>query len=100
MTKTKSEAVCVATFVAKDGKGSELQKALYVLIEPTRKEAGCLRYELNQNLENPDEFTMIEKFKDLDSFYFHGNQPYSTNFKTIAPELADSISVKLYKEFE
>ena len=100
MTELQNEAVCVSTFIAKDGKESELQQALYVLIEPTRQEAGCLRYELHQNIENPKEFTMIEKFKDLDAFYSHGNQPYLQNFKKIVPGLTDYVAVKLYKEFE
>ena len=98
MSEIRGEVVCIATFVAEEGKENELHNALYVLIEPTRKEGGCLRYELHQNLEDFNEFTVVEKFKDMDAFYFHGNQPYLENFKSIVPVLAASIDVNVYKE--
>ena len=95
----KDEIVCVATFTAKDGKANELQEAMYALIEPTRKEAGCIRYELNQSLDNPNIFTMIERFKDKDAFESHSNQPHLENFKENAiKDLVKSMSINLYNE--
>ncbi|TAK94934.1 MAG: antibiotic biosynthesis monooxygenase, partial [Verrucomicrobia bacterium] len=37
----------VATFKARPGKESELRAALIGLVAPTRKEAGCLNYDLH-----------------------------------------------------
>lgn len=47
------ELVIVAKFIAKAGKAEQLHQALYALIAPTRKESGCLSYELHQSLDNP-----------------------------------------------
>ncbi|PSB05277.1 putative quinol monooxygenase [Merismopedia glauca] len=42
----------------------EEAKALLIgLVEPTRQESGCIRYELLQNLSDPTEFTFIEEWE-------------------------------------
>ena len=53
MHKNKStQVVCVAEFRALEGKTEELIEALHSLIDPTHKEPGCLRYELNQRSDD------------------------------------------------
>lgn len=95
----KDEIIVVATFVAKDGESEKLQVALSTLIEPTRKEEGCLRYELHQGIENPKEFTVLERFKNMEAAQFHTSQTYLRKFiETTLKELVESSSVKLYKE--
>lgn len=91
------EFICVAEFTAKDGKADLLHAALSLLIEPTRKEAGCLRYELHQSLDNPHMFIMLEKYKNKAAFDFHVNQPYLVDFKNSRRELCESVSAKFYK---
>ena len=52
----------VATFQAKPGKGSELKKALISLVAPTRKEAGCINYDLHVSSEDPAKFLFHENW--------------------------------------
>jgi quinol monooxygenase YgiN len=52
----------VATFQARPGKEVELKKALTGLVAPTRKEAGCLNYDLHQSPENPEKFLFHENW--------------------------------------
>ena len=52
----------VATFQAKPGKEAELQKALISLIAPTRKEAGCINYDLHASPEDPAKFLFHENW--------------------------------------
>jgi len=33
------------------------------LIEPTRKESGCISYELLQNRDDPTDFTFVEEWE-------------------------------------
>ena len=96
-----NEVICVATFTAKTGKSDALCKAMSDLVEPTRREAGCLSYTLNQSLNNPNIFTMLERFKNQDAFDLHSKESYLLNFKNnILNELVESnsISVTLYNE--
>ncbi|HBB7077254.1 TPA: antibiotic biosynthesis monooxygenase [Legionella pneumophila] len=96
-----TEIIGVATFTAKPGKASALREALSNLLEPTRREEGCLSYTLHENLDNPNIFTMIERFKNKHAFDTHSNEPYVLHFKeNVLSELVDSnsISINLYKE--
>ena len=52
----------VATFQARPGKEAELKKALISLITPTRKEAGCLNYDLHVLIEDPAKFLFHENW--------------------------------------
>ncbi|HVT04896.1 MAG TPA: putative quinol monooxygenase [Thermoanaerobaculia bacterium] len=56
--------LCVlATFRARNGKAYELKGVLLTLIEPTRKEPGCLRYDLWQNESDEHEMTFVEEWE-------------------------------------
>ena len=50
----------VANFQAKPGKEVELKQILLNLVAPTRKEAGCLSYDLHQSPEDPAKFLFYE----------------------------------------
>ena len=52
----------VATFQARPGKETELKNALIGLVAPTRKEAGCLNYNLHSSPEDPAKFLFHENW--------------------------------------
>jgi quinol monooxygenase YgiN len=61
----------VARFVALPDKVEELKAILLGLIEPTRLEAGVIKYELLQNQSDPTDFTFVEEWESeaaLDNF--------------------------------
>ena len=68
MPATSDEVVVVAHFTARPGRERELFDVLHSLLEPTRKEPACLRYELNQEVDNPRAFTFAEKFVNREAF--------------------------------
>ena len=97
--KETTQVVCVAEFRAKEGKTEELLDALHRLMEPTHKEAGCIRYELNQRVDDPRWITFIEKWKDRKIFDEHCAMPYITDyFDNVRPGLVENFEVKLYQE--
>ena len=50
----------------------ELVKSeLLKLIEPTRKEAGCIRYDLHQDNENPEVFFFYESWESRELLQAH-----------------------------
>jgi quinol monooxygenase YgiN len=60
----------VARVVARPGKEDELRTLLRGLIEPTRRESGCVTYELLQNTTDPTDLTFVEEWSseaDLDA---------------------------------
>lgn len=65
-----SEVRVVARVVARPGKEEALRALLGGLIEPTRRELGCVTYELLQNTADPTDFTFVEEWSseaDLDA---------------------------------
>jgi quinol monooxygenase YgiN len=52
----------VATFQARPGKEAELRAALTGLLAPTRKEAGCLGYDLHCSPEDRAKFLFHENW--------------------------------------
>jgi quinol monooxygenase YgiN len=52
----------VVTFQARPGQEAELKEALISLVAPTRKEAGCLNYDLHMSLEDPAKFLFHENW--------------------------------------
>ena len=62
----------VARIRARPNKVDELLSVLSSLVEPTRKEPGCIHYELLQNNEDSTDFTLIEEWQsdtDLQSHF-------------------------------
>ncbi len=52
----------VAQFKAKPGKEAELRHELVSLLTPSRKDAGCLNYDLHKGLDNPALFLFHENW--------------------------------------
>ncbi len=52
----------VARVVARPGKEGELRAWLRGLIEPTRRESGCVTYELLQRNTDPINYALVEEW--------------------------------------
>jgi quinol monooxygenase YgiN len=52
----------VARIIALPDKVEALKAVLLELIEPTRQENGCIKYELLQNQSDPTDFTFVEEW--------------------------------------
>ncbi|MEG4800599.1 putative quinol monooxygenase [Microcoleus sp. ARI1-B5] len=61
----------VARLVAFPDKVAELKSLLLSIIEPTRKEEGCIKYELLQNQADPTDFTFVEEWESAALLEIH-----------------------------
>jgi quinol monooxygenase YgiN len=66
----------VATFQARPGKETELKNALIGLVAPTRKEAGCLNYDLHISPEDPAKFLFHENWTSQELLGAHLKSPH------------------------
>ncbi|NMH66903.1 putative quinol monooxygenase [Shewanella salipaludis] len=93
------QLVCVASFLAREGREAALLAALAELIPDTRREAGCIRYELNVSRDEPRRITFVEKFVDLAAFEAHcAKDAIQHYFHHIMPELVESHHVETYHQ--
>jgi quinol monooxygenase YgiN len=76
----------VATFQARPGKEVELKKALIGLVAPTRKEAGCINYDLHQPPEDAGKFLFHENWTSKAALDAH---LASTHIQELLPRVAE-----------
>ena len=74
----------VAKIEALPGKVKVVREILGKLIEPTRKEAGCLTYELWQNKANETDFAFVEVWSSEAALDAHAA---SQHLEAVAAEL-------------
>ncbi len=88
----------VAHIIAKPDKISETRTLLEGFIEPTRKEKGCVLYELHQNTGDPTEFTFIEEWDSEDDLENHlQSRHIESAFSTIAEICSAPPDVRRYQ---
>lgn len=76
----------VATFQAKPGKEVELKIALIGLVAPTRREAGCLNYDLHIFPEDAGKFLFHENWMSQAHLDAHLQSPH---IKALLPRIDD-----------
>lgn len=60
----------------------------------TRSEPGCLWYEWSRNIENPNEYVLVEAFRDEQAGAAHVNsEHFKTAQKTLPPYLTETPRV-------
>ncbi|MCX7595725.1 MAG: antibiotic biosynthesis monooxygenase [Fischerella sp.] len=88
MTKTIR---VVARVIALPEKVEALKALLLELIEPTRQESGCIKYELLQNQSDPTDFTFVEEWTSNDALEAH---LVSTHIKAAEAKLEGLVATK------
>ncbi len=80
--------VVLAEFQAKPGKEAEAEVLLKSMLEPTRAEEGCFRYDLHANTDKPGHFFMIEAWASRAAVEEHLTKPHIANVLPKLGELA------------
>jgi quinol monooxygenase YgiN len=96
MTPDKSLRV-IARARAKAEHVAQVRDILTALVEPTRREAGCLSYELLQNSDDPTDFVYVEKWASAAAERTHFSTPHvSDALKRLAGLLAAEPEISRY----
>lgn len=97
ITMTWTHLTVVAEMLAKPGKENDLRQALLALVEPTRKEDGCVQYDVHQSTEASGQFVFYENWTSRAHLDRHLKSAHMTAFAKIAPELlAEPMRVATY----
>lgn len=87
-----SKLTVVAKVVAKTDSVKTVKAELMRLIEPTRKEEGCIEYNLHQDNENPAVFVFYETWESLACLESHMS---SDHFKSYVNAVGSLIEDKV-----
>ena len=94
--KTKPLAM-VVTFKVKAGQEKAFEDACKPCVEGSRKEAGCLGYFLNHDVEERSVFVVYERFKNIAALEEHAKSKHVEELlKKINPLLDGAPTVKVY----
>lgn len=66
----------VATLIAQPGRTDALKAVLATLVAETRKEPGCLAYDLCQREDHAEQFVMLEQWADAGALQAHFGTPH------------------------
>jgi quinol monooxygenase YgiN len=77
----------VAEMQAKPGKEDDLRRAVLSLIEPTRKEDGCVQYDLHVHTSNPGRFVFYENWTSQQHLDRHAASAHVQAFRTAISDL-------------
>jgi quinol monooxygenase YgiN len=62
MSETKKNLTVVALIKARPGKEADVRRELLSLVDPSRKDAGCVNYDLHESTETPGQFMFHENW--------------------------------------
>ncbi len=88
----------LATIKAKPGMEQQVREAVMALVGPTRKEPGCINYDLHQSLDDKRTFMLYENWTSKKVLDEHLNMPYLRDFFARSSEiLAQPAEVVLWE---
>lgn len=73
---SEAAVTLVVQFRAREGQEGVLEQELRALVGPTRKEEGCLTYELHRSANTPGHFLLIEIWASRDHHTRHLETPH------------------------
>ena len=77
----------VAELHAKPGKEDELRRELLAVVEPTRKDEGCVQYNLHVATDDAGHFVFYENWTSRETLDRHMATPHLARLLAIAPDL-------------
>jgi quinol monooxygenase YgiN len=89
----------LALFKAHPDKIEELREVLTSFVGPTRQEAGCVYYDLQQNLADPADFTFFEEWETEEHLNAHSQSAHiQAGRAKLPPLLAQPADVRRYRQ--
>ena len=97
ITDPKKPFTLVVVLTAKDGQGKQLEELFKPAIAATRKEKGCIAYDLNRDLAEAAKYYVYERWQSVAALEAHLQTPHiKTLLSKIGDVLAGEPEVKFY----
>jgi quinol monooxygenase YgiN len=78
----------VATLTIKPESRAELIAAAKTVIEITRKEKGCILYDLHESTTDPARFVFVEQWETMEDLMAHGGNEHMRPWRKVVKECA------------
>jgi quinol monooxygenase YgiN len=96
----------VAVVYAKQGFEEQVKQELLKLVPLTRKEPGCLQYDMHVNVDlnslqvNPGMYLFYENWRSREDWDIHMKMPYLKNWFDMAPKVTEKIDLTIWQMYE
>lgn len=87
-----------AAIVVKPEHRQELLGVFQQLVTASRQEAGCLRYDLHQDIENPNRMVFFEIWQSQAAVDEHGASAHFQNFLKAIDGKTESVEIVLLSD--
>jgi quinol monooxygenase YgiN len=89
--------VLAVTWTARAGRENEVATVFSRLTEESRKESGCLMYQVHRHRTEPRRFFVYEQYEDDAALEAHRTAPHFLQFaKKDLPKIADRVEGNLF----
>lgn len=93
-----SDLIIIAIAQAKPGYEAALVQAQSELVALVRQQPGCIRYELNESLEQPGQVVFVERWRDRAAWESHMRGPHMDAFRTQAGSMIGAFNLLQMKQ--
>ncbi|WP_434779207.1 putative quinol monooxygenase [Neisseria sp. Ec49-e6-T10] len=90
-----SEIVIVATLNVKEAHQQELMPELLALIEKSRQEVGNIKYDLHQDMSQPNILVFVEVWASQQAVDAHNQTAHFKQFVQVTEGKLNSLEIKL-----
>jgi (4S)-4-hydroxy-5-phosphonooxypentane-2,3-dione isomerase len=89
--------VLAVTWIAKPGKEEAAAELFRALTEESRREPGCLLYQVHRHKTDPTRFFIYEQYRDERALDLHRNSPHFLEYaRNQLPKIAERRDGDLY----
>lgn len=85
----------IVKFTVKEDELEFVKAELLKVLEPTRKENGCIQYDLHQDIDNPNVLMFYEIWETVDAWKAHDKMKHITKLKEAMKDAAVSIEFNM-----
>ena len=78
----------IATASVKPQKREDFKRGAAVCIAETRKEDGCLLYDLHESITDPTRFVFVEQWTSREALGSHGRAPHMKEWRKVVGDCA------------
>lgn len=93
-----SRVTVVAKFVANPGMEAALEQLLTGLVAATRKEEGCITYDLHRDLTDPRIFVFTELWESREHLNAHSKSPHIAASRPKRAELVEESMLHVMEQ--
>jgi quinol monooxygenase YgiN len=87
----------VATLIVKSDKRADFLENARDVIAATRREPGCITYDLCSSITEPNEFVFVERWESREALEGHFGTPHFLHWRQLCGEYLESRKLEIIK---